>query len=72
MNTVPNTPDTNPVKKDNIAADPSVPQVNPSFKPADPVKKTDSPNVEPSTYPDVEPDRDHERKYGYENEYNTV
>ena len=66
MNTEPQKPETNTVKKDNIPKDPSSPQVNPSFKPVDPVKKTMIPDIE-------EPDHgDHEKKYGYENEYNTV
>lgn len=66
MNIEPQTPEVKPARKDNIPTDPSSPQVNPSFKPGDPVKR-------PMTSPDEQPERDDtEKKYGYENEYNTV
>ena len=50
---------------ENIPSDPVSPQINPDFNPSEQIKKT--------TTPDFETDRgDHEKKYGYENEYNTV
>ncbi len=65
MNIEPKKTEVFPAKKENIPTDPSSPQINPSFNPGEPIEKT--------AFPDVETDRrDYEKKYGYENEYNTI